>query len=935
MGVVRNHGVTPDSSKSALPFPKKRSSSSLDIRGWFSGDGYESPPSNIGAQNTNTNTDSISAGGSIIPLEATFGKRMRRIIYKLEGKLFPVTKRIVPNFIIAHYLYIVLLIILGSVVVYGQKNMSFVDCLFTIASASTQGGLATQQVNDMELYQQITIYFCCFFTSTIFVHGSLTLVRLYWYEKIFDNIKETSMMQYKKRRSKTIANMRSEAHARSQTFANKQYRDSHNASEGLTTRIKRHHDSTNTSAKLSNEKGNVVNLCGDNTVSISPQFPNIKFGDLPKPVKNDLQQSNYESMTSSVQQDLRRSKGNTTHKRKPMHYKMHKKLIKNKKRNQEKMALPHLNTSTNDFEMVELKQFLNESTMNQGTANFERSFSSPIQIRSGVPNDYFLYSTGSLKPFLRLKKIPKSNTLDYQLPSTTETKKDHFSENYGFKFLKRDLSKVFCKTETGANLEGLSDEEFIINYTFDVPSNYLSWTPTIGRNSNFIALTRKQKIELGGVEYQATMLLSKIIFVYYFGLNVLGSIMMVAYVTSKKEYANVIKADGVAPAWWGLFTSMSSLCNLGLTLNASNLMIVAQNAYVQIISAILILCGNTAFPICLRIIIWTMKKFTRPLTLFHDSLCFLLDHPRRCFTLLFPASATWWLAVVLITLNLADWMVFIVLDFDRSTLNYLPRGYQILCGLFQSISTRTAGFNVVNLATLNPAIQLGYMVMMYISVLPLAISIRETNVYEEQSLGIYHDQKVHPSEANTTWKYVAEHLRKQLSFDLWFLFIAIFIICICEAGKIQSDPNFGIFQIMFEVVSAYGTVGLSLGYPNTNTSLSGKFSRISKLVIVATLIRGRHRGLPDKIDRAILLSDDKINALDDLESYRYTAGNDTTHLSHTANLRSDVISERELTPEKADFSHKQLTGQITHLLSKTVDYVLTISNIKYFTTHQP
>lgn len=44
---------------------------------------------------------------------------------------------------------------------------------------------------------------------------------------------------------------------------------------------------------------------------------------------------------------------------------------------------------------------------------------------------------------------------------------------------------------------------------------------------------------------------------------------------------------------------------------------------------------------------------------------------------------------------------------------------------------------MVNLQLLNPAILVSYLVMMYISVYPVAISVRRTNVYEEQSLGVY------------------------------------------------------------------------------------------------------------------------------------------------------------------------------------------------------
>jgi Trk-type K+ transport system membrane component len=53
------------------------------------------------------------------------------------------------------------------------------------------------------------------------------------------------------------------------------------------------------------------------------------------------------------------------------------------------------------------------------------------------------------------------------------------------------------------------------------------------------------------------------------------------------------------------------------------------------------------------------------------------------------------------------------------------------------VSTRTAGVSVVNLQLLHAPLLVSYLVMMYISVYPVAISVRRTNVYEEQSLGVF------------------------------------------------------------------------------------------------------------------------------------------------------------------------------------------------------
>lgn len=190
----------------------------------------------------------------------------------------------------------------------------------------------------------------------------------------------------------------------------------------------------------------------------------------------------------------------------------------------------------------------------------------------------------------------------------------------------------------------------------------------------------------------------------------------------------------------------------------------------------------------------------------------------------------------------------------------MPPGYRVLNGLFQAASTRTAGFSVVNLADLHPAIQVSYLIMMYISVFPIAISMRRTNVYEEKSLGIY----VSPGEEEEDSKepsYIGAHLRNQLSFDLWYIFLGLFVIAIVEGSRLQQDSQtaFTLFTCLFEIVSAYGTVGLSLGYPTVNASFSSQFQVLSKLVIIAMQIRGRHRGLPYELDRAILLPSESLH----------------------------------------------------------------------------
>jgi Trk-type K+ transport system membrane component len=176
---------------------------------------------------------------------------------------------------------------------------------------------------------------------------------------------------------------------------------------------------------------------------------------------------------------------------------------------------------------------------------------------------------------------------------------------------------------------------------------------------------------------------------------------------------------------------------------------------------------------------------------------------------------------------------------------------------------------VVSIAELHPAIQVSYMIMMYISVFPIAISMRRTNVYEEKSLGIYGTAEEQEEESKQP-SYIGAHLRRQLSFDLWYIFLGLFIIAIVEGDHLENTNQyaFTLFSVLFEIVSAYGTVGLSLGYPNVNASFSSQFRVISKLVIIAMQIRGRHRGLPYTLDRAILLPSESLHKKEQADAER-------------------------------------------------------------------
>jgi Trk-type K+ transport system membrane component len=86
-------------------------------------------------------------------------------------------------------------------------------------------------------------------------------------------------------------------------------------------------------------------------------------------------------------------------------------------------------------------------------------------------------------------------------------------------------------------------------------------------------------------------------------------------------------------------------------------------------------------------------------------------------------------------------VAFEVLNIGNPTTGVIPPRFRVLDGLFQAFAVRAGGFYVVNISGLRSGLLVLYVLMMYVSALPVTITIRNTNVYEERSLGIFSEDQ--------------------------------------------------------------------------------------------------------------------------------------------------------------------------------------------------
>ncbi|KAI1873277.1 uncharacterized protein JN550_003530 [Neoarthrinium moseri] len=106
---------------------------------------------------------------------------------------------------------------------------------------------------------------------------------------------------------------------------------------------------------------------------------------------------------------------------------------------------------------------------------------------------------------------------------------------------------------------------------------------------------------------------------------------------------------------------------------------------------------------------------------------------------------------------------------------------------------------------------------------------------------------------------ISQQVRGQLSHDVWWVALALFLVTLIETRHSLEDPvTFSVFNMLFEIVSGYTNIGISIGLPNQSYSLTGGMYTGSKIIMILVMLRGRHRGLPVALDRAVRLPGKKL-----------------------------------------------------------------------------
>ena len=148
--------------------------------------------------------------------------------------------------------------------------------------------------------------------------------------------------------------------------------------------------------------------------------------------------------------------------------------------------------------------------------------------------------------------------------------------------------------------------------------------------------------------------------------------------------------------------------------------------------------------------------------------------------------------------------------------------------LFQSITARTAGFSTIDISTVSPPAYMVLIFLMFVGASPTSTGggIKTTTLFVLIATIISYARGKSPKIFS---RKISQHsIFKAFSltvFVITYIIMISFLILLVEDG-------FGINETVFEVVSAFGTVGLSMG-------ITSSLSPISQILISITMLFGR------------------------------------------------------------------------------------------------
>jgi trk system potassium uptake protein TrkH len=269
--------------------------------------------------------------------------------------------------------------------------------------------------------------------------------------------------------------------------------------------------------------------------------------------------------------------------------------------------------------------------------------------------------------------------------------------------------------------------------------------------------------------------------------------------------------------YFAVFHAVSAFCNAGFCLYAESLMGFSGDPLVSLTVAFLIIFGGIGFLVLLE-----LKR-----------LLVGGERTRRARRLSVHSKLVLSLTGILLVSGTVG---FLLSEWSHSMAG-LAVPSKLLVAFFQSVTARTAGFNTLDFSKMANVTLLFTILLMFtgaasgstaggikVNTLGVLFALSRSRLKGEEGTSIFRRSL----SAETVGRAISVFV-----LAVVLIYVATMALTVSELGTTIHRESRGLFlELLFEVVSAFGTVGLSAG-------ITPQLSSVGKLIIVLVMFSGR------------------------------------------------------------------------------------------------
>lgn len=257
-----------------------------------------------------------------------------------------------------------------------------------------------------------------------------------------------------------------------------------------------------------------------------------------------------------------------------------------------------------------------------------------------------------------------------------------------------------------------------------------------------------------------------------------------------------------------IFHAVSAFCNAGFSTFTNSLAGSANalNIGVNITTMLMIVMGGLGFTT-----IWELVN----------------GNPRRKFRNRKLSVHARLVIIMTLSLIVLGAVAFLTLEWNNTLQNY-STGQKIMAGLFQSITTRTAGFNTVEIGALSTSTTIVFITLMIIGASPASTGggIKTTTI------AVLILTVIATIRGDRHVEFAKRTIPKSTIYTAMTAF-TLFAICLFVFTLLLTiTEDLPFLDLLFEEFSAFATVGLSRG-------ITSSLSDMGKIIITASMFIGR------------------------------------------------------------------------------------------------